>query len=144
MQSKQRAPYESRPWYLTVVAILLVIWGLSMTLVFLPGTLSAIASARGPWFPLAFTCLMQVVWVAILASGIGLYKGAPWARPLLIAALIAMVAATAIPAFRTEDWILSKLIIYPLLVWSTFTRRASAFFASRGTVWGPIDKVEPT
>jgi hypothetical protein len=140
------SPHDApRPWYLTVVSILVIITGVSMNVAFLTSTLGALSAGRGPWLPVAFMCFMHVVWTAFIVCGVGLFKGATWGRPLLIASLLAMTVATIAPSWtKTGDQLMGKLIVYPLIIWAAFTRRSSAYFASEASESSGMNWVEPT
>lgn len=103
-----------------------------MSCYFLPGTVKALLSGVAPLgIPLLFLAWMHVLWVVLTVVGIGILRGDARARPLLVVGLVAMIAAPALSGLETAQGIVSKLIVYALLIWAVFTRGSSIYFAHR-------------
>src|SRR5258707_218398 len=82
--SNEQSSAIRRPWYLTVVAAVLLLWGAGMSCYFLPGTVKALLSGVAPLgIPLLFLAWMHVLWVVLTVVGIGILRGDARARPLL-------------------------------------------------------------
>jgi hypothetical protein len=118
----------SRPAYLSALAVVLILWGAFTSLQFVGFTISALSSGRGPVFLLFFLVYMHLLWWALVAAGIGIFRRAEWSRWVMGAALVGLLVGTAMQPFAREDWTLAKLFVYPFLVWLTFTKRSSAYF----------------
>jgi hypothetical protein len=130
--SNEQSSAIRRPWYLTVVAAVLLLWGAGMSCYFLPGTVKALLSGVAPLgIPLLFLAWMHVLWVVLTVVGIGILRGDARARPLLVVGLVAMIAAPALSGLEAAQGIISKLIVYALLIWAVFTRGSSIYFAHR-------------
>lgn len=120
-----------RPWYLTALAVAFLLWGAGTSFQFLGFTLSAISSGSGPAYLLWFFVYMQVLWWSLFVAGVGIFRGVEWSRWLMSAALVGILVGTSFPPFAVEGQTLVKVVGYPILIGLTFTKRASAFFASR-------------
>lgn len=119
-----------RPWYLSALAAILLIWGATTSLQFLGFTVQALSSGRGPAYLLFFFVYMHALWWALFAAGIGIFRGGDWARWLLAAALLGLLLATAFQPFSNDGFTVVKIIFYPVLIWLTFTKRSSAYFSA--------------
>ena len=120
-----------RPWYLTTLAVLLLFWGAGSSLQFMGFTFEALSSGRGPAHLLFFFAYMHVLWWALFIAGIGILRGTDWSRWVMSAAMIGLLVGTAFQTFAPQSGVLIKVVAYPLLIWLTFTRRASKYFASK-------------
>jgi hypothetical protein len=130
--ANQPSPFSSpieRPWYLTMLAVLLLLWGAGNSLQFMSFTVGALSSGRGPAYLLFFFIYMHVLWWALVVAGIGIFRGADWARWVMSGALIGLLIGTALQLFTPQSGIFIKVIAYPLIIWLTFTKRASKYFA---------------
>src|SRR5260370_27594662 len=79
--SNEQSSAIRRPWYLTVVAAVLLLWGAGMSCYFLPGTVKALLSGVAPLgIPLLFLAWMHVLWVVLTVVGIGILRGDARAR----------------------------------------------------------------
>src|SRR2546429_8265534 len=81
--SNEQSSAIRRPWYLTVVAAVLLLWGAGMSCYFLPGTVKALLSGVAPLgIPLLFLAWMHVLWVVLTVVGIGILRGDARARQI--------------------------------------------------------------
>jgi hypothetical protein len=117
-----------RPRYLTVLSIILVIWGVGCSLAFAPGTLKVIMSAGsgGPAYAFFRVVMIQAIWIAIAVSGIGIYRGLDWVRGVLVVALVSLFFTTATTS--TFNHMIGKAVLYAFLIYLVFTPSAKAYF----------------
>lgn len=139
-QPQDQAKQPKRPFYLTGTALALIAVGifnlvLVSLLVFLPIFRHFVHSSR--LMP-AFIGVATLVPLALVASGIGVVRGARWSRPLAILGLMLLIVRVAFPVLsghgRISGYGWVELVIYTCISLLLVTPRTSAFFdAPRGS-----------
>ena len=121
----------TKPWYLFLLAVLLMMGGAVNSFLAMGVTVVALSGGRGSAVFLFLLVYMHVLWWALVVAGFGISQGFEWARWVMSAALVGLFLGTVLQPGGTLVAGVTYLILYGIAIAATFTPRASAYFALR-------------
>lgn len=118
---------RTKPWYLAVLAVLLMLGGVLNSFL----GFGAYPSVRGSAFLVSALIYMQILWLVLAIAGFGISQGRVWSRLVMSAAFVGIFVGSLVFPSVTLTVASVYFVLFGAAIAITFMPRASAFFERR-------------